>query len=102
MFLTDLTMVDTGNPDKVTMEGSPIELVNFVKLRKTAVIIKQMQLFQQTSYSLEIVAQIQNLLTAMKASNIQEEEAYQVSLKVEPREVQPSPTATWTFYWNGT
>jgi son of sevenless-like protein len=86
MFLTDLTFVDTGNQDRLQMEGSSIELVNFVKLRKTAIIIKQMQLFQQTSYSLEVVAPIQTLLDAVRRTNLNEDDAYLVSLKVEPRD----------------
>lgn len=48
MFLTDLTFIDTGNPDKLQPVGeehqqSSEPLINFAKLRKTAAVIKNIQ-----------------------------------------------------------
>lgn len=69
MFLTDLTFIDQGIPDKLKSEKIPegitifikvsyVGLINFDKLRQTAIVIKQIQLFQQTGYSLEPVKEV--------------------------------------------
>jgi hypothetical protein len=83
MFLTDLTFIDQGNPDKLTTTA--IELVNFVKLRKTAVCIKQIQHFQETGYNEETVPIIKDYLNNQMAKTLTEEEAYNLSITLEPR-----------------
>lgn len=89
MFLTDLTFIDTGNLDRIPKtDAHKEELVNFVKLRKTALVIKQIQLFQNTGYSLAQVLPIQDYFHTFKATNITESEAFKKSLLLEPREPQ--------------
>jgi len=83
MYLTDLTMIDT-TPD-FTKNPFDAELINFDKLRKTALVIKQIQLFQHTGYSLEVVPQIRDYLLTVKERNMSEEDAFKMSLVLEPR-----------------
>lgn len=87
IILQDLTFIDTGNPDTIKTPTNRQELINFIKLRKTAIIIKNMQLFQQTGYSLEIVKEIQEYLLKIKEINFNEEESYKISLSLEPRDL---------------
>jgi len=89
MFLTDLTFIDQGNPDKIQVdivEGGQHSLINFVKLRRTAIVIKQIQLFQQTGYSLEPVSQIREYVLTRKQKSLSEEESFKISLNLEPRD----------------
>lgn len=86
MFLTDLTFIDQGIPDRLKSEKIQDGLINFDKLRQTAIVIKQIQLFQQTGYGLEPVKEIREYLTTVKERNVEEEEAYKLSLLLEPRE----------------
>jgi len=86
MFLTDLTFIDTGNPDMLKREDSSSELINFVKYRRTASVIKQLQHFQQTGFSLEVVQELRDYLNNVKETNINEDMAYKLSLNFEARE----------------
>ncbi len=83
MFLTDLTFIDTGNPDMITTEKG--SLINFVKLRKTANVIKQIQHFQATGYNEQVVPIIKDYLMNAMTKNYNEEEAYNLSITLEPR-----------------
>jgi len=86
MFLTDLTFIDDGNPERIESEHYPEGLINFIKLRKTALIIKDIQHFQQTGYPNQVVPPIKQFLLNMTSNTINPDEAYRISLQLEPRE----------------
>merc|ERR1712065_35855 len=81
MYLTDLTFTDEGNPDTVG-KG----LINFDKWSKVARSVRELLRFQQVLYSLKPQAQVAKLLGGdLSFALLGEEEAYQLSLKFEPR-----------------
>ena len=89
MYLTDLTFIDT-TPDHIKSPHFEDGLINFDKLRKTALVIKQIQLFQHTGYSLEVVPRIKEYLQTVKERNMTEEECFKQSLALEPRVPAPA------------
>ena len=76
-YLTDLTFIEDGNPD---MDGS---LINFDKRYKVAAVIGEIQQYQRIGYSFNYDWKIQSWLNNLPT--VDEEEAYRISLKVEPR-----------------
>jgi hypothetical protein len=77
VFLTDLTFIEDGNPDILNNK------LNFIKRRKLAMLIRDLQTYQQTPYELHEVAELQIPLQAIKPPS--EEELYKESLVREPR-----------------
>ena len=84
MFLTDLTFIDS-NPDRIDSAEVKDGLINFSKLRKTAEVIKHIQHFQLTGYNEVAVPIIRDFLFQAAIKNFSEDEAYKVSLVLEPR-----------------
>jgi hypothetical protein len=83
-----LTLIDVGNPDRITSSSVEGGLINFVKLRKTAEVIKHIQHFQQTGYNESQVPIIQEYLQSIATKNLfTEDQAYNRSLEVEPRQI---------------
>eukprot|EP01102_Stenamoeba_stenopodia_P023215 TRINITY_DN9920_c0_g1_i2.p1 TRINITY_DN9920_c0_g1~~TRINITY_DN9920_c0_g1_i2.p1 ORF type:complete len:887 (+),score=262.77 TRINITY_DN9920_c0_g1_i2:248-2908(+) len=80
MYLTDLTFIEDGNPDKLA-DG----LINFAKRRRIAAVILEIQQYQQTPYALQPIPTIINLLSG-GLQGLDEKAAYNMSLMVEPRE----------------
>ena len=79
-YLTDLTFIEDGNPD---MDG---HLINFDKRYKVAAVIGEIQQYQKIGYDFVPYSQVQYWLT--KLESVDEEEAYSISLKVEPRNTE--------------
>ena len=77
MYLTDLTFIEDGNPDKVG------DLPNFFKRRLIANVIAEIQQYQQTPYQLEEAASIKKFLLGVDL--LDKEIAYQRSLLIVPR-----------------
>jgi son of sevenless len=77
MYLKDLTFIEDGNPDKKD------DMLHFSKCKLLADVIKSIQFYQNTSYSILIYNDIRNLLMNLDTWN--SEELYQMSLKAEPR-----------------
>ncbi|TPX38480.1 hypothetical protein SeMB42_g04911 [Synchytrium endobioticum] len=91
--LTDMTFIELGNPDYLP-ESS---FINFDKRRKIFQVMKDIQKFQSTPFELAAVPGIQKWLEAVGAGGSgldtvgvarlsNEDELYQISLAVEPRE----------------
>lgn len=76
--LTDLTFIEDGNPNILN------DKINFIKRRKLAMLIRDIQTYQQTPYSLQSVPELQERLKAI--SNIDDEKLYKLSLDFEPRQ----------------
>ena len=79
-YLTDLTFIEDGNQN---MDGT---LINFDKRYKIAAVIGEIQQYQKIGYDFSPYPQIQFWLTELEA--VDEEEAYSISLKVEPRNTE--------------
>ena len=80
IYLTDLTFIEEGNSD---MDGN---LINFDKRYKIAAILSEIQQFQKSGYSsFTEDTTIQYWLRHLPS--VSEEEAYSISLKVEPRDL---------------
>ena len=87
MYLTDLTFIEDGHPDFVN-EESEKEMINFVKCRQLAVVIQDIQQYQQKCYSFKKVPTILAYLQRLEEHKTNDE-LYQVSLEVEPRTPKP-------------
>ncbi|KAL6041549.1 Son of sevenless 1 [Balamuthia mandrillaris] len=79
VYLTDLTFIEDGNQDLIP--GS--SLVNFVKRRKVASVIREIQQYQQTPYNFACVTFIQDFLQNLR--QMSSDEAYNRSLAIIPR-----------------
>ncbi|KAJ3441395.1 ras guanine nucleotide exchange factor i-related [Anaeramoeba flamelloides] len=78
MFLTDITFISTGSPDKVN------GLINFTKRKLLYNVVSKIQEYQRVSYKFFPIHQIQ-VLFRKKLYSIGEKELYHLSLKREPR-----------------
>ena len=87
VFLTDLTMIEDGNPDMIT---HAVPLINFVKRRKVAEVIGAIQRYQSTPYNFEVVPVIRDYLIDASSRAMGESELYDASLVLEPRAPRPS------------
>ncbi|KNE64128.1 hypothetical protein AMAG_09188 [Allomyces macrogynus ATCC 38327] len=87
MYLTDLTFISDGNPDR---RGPDLRLINFDKHAKTARTVSDLLRFQ-VPYALIEVPELQNYLAdqLMHARRATQDDLYRRSLVVEPR----APTA---------
>ncbi|RVE66231.1 hypothetical protein OJAV_G00124020 [Oryzias javanicus] len=79
MYLTDLAFIEEGTPN-FTEEG----LVNFSKMRMISHIIREIRQFQQAPYRIEHQPKVTQFLLD-KASVMDEDALYELSLKLEPR-----------------
>ncbi|KAH6564709.1 hypothetical protein BASA62_007757 [Batrachochytrium salamandrivorans] len=83
-YLTDLTFIADGNPD--TLKGRD-NIINFAKMSKTAETLRDIQQFQHIKYALHKVPEIQDFLDSVLVEDATETEFYEMSLKVEPRNI---------------
>ncbi|KAG0231882.1 hypothetical protein BGX31_005329 [Mortierella sp. GBA43] len=83
MYLTDLVMIQDGNPDFLKKSNT---LVNFYKRVKTAEVIREIQQYQSVPYCLTAVPEIQAFIRRGMDSTKSDEELYNMSLQLEPRE----------------
>ncbi|OQD89903.1 hypothetical protein PENANT_c002G07382 [Penicillium antarcticum] len=79
LFLKDLTFIEDGNPS-VTSEG----LINFHKCTMLASCVHEIQRFQQASYCLQIVPEIQDYLVTQLQSAPDVHDMYERSCVLEP------------------
>ena len=78
MYLTDLVFIEEGNKDMIQNN-----LINFDKRRKIALVIREIQQYQQTPYCLKAIPEIQAIL--LSPDNVSEDDLYKLSLELEPR-----------------
>lgn len=83
VYLTDLTFIEDGNPDFLPDS----HFINFEKRRKVAMIIREIQAYQTTYFTFELLDTIQEFLKNLQEVN--EQELYRLSLIAEPREEEP-------------
>ena len=99
IYLTDLTFIEGGNPDLLN------NMINFVKRRKLALVIRDLQTYQQTSYPQQPIPQLNQLLLDISEDDplMKDDKAlYDLSLRREERKqsnsanspATPKPAAT--------
>ncbi|PVD19918.1 hypothetical protein C0Q70_20412 [Pomacea canaliculata] len=87
MYLTDLSFIEEGTPN-FTEDG----LVNFSKMRMIAHVIREIRLFQQTSYKIEHHPRVTSYLLD-PTRLFDEEQTYKASLDIEPKQSRLSMTS---------
>lgn len=87
VYLTDLTFIEDGNPDFLAGAGS---FINFEKRRKVSVIIREIQGYQITPFSLQPVPPLLQYLESHSKLDLrvihEDKELYALSLKHEKRQ----------------
>lgn len=82
IYLQDLTFIEDGNSNFLKKSN---HLINFSKRMKTAEVIRDLQQYQSTHYMLQAVPDIQEFIQTHLHSSREEEELYNISLRLEPR-----------------
>ncbi|KAI9266012.1 ras guanine nucleotide exchange factor domain-containing protein [Sporodiniella umbellata] len=83
IYLQDLTFIEDGNSNFLKKSS---HLISFAKRMKTASVIEDLQQYQSTHYMLTVVPDIQEFIKTHLQSSRDEEELYNLSLRLEPRE----------------
>lgn len=97
VYLTDLTFIDEGNMNLLR----PNQFINFNKHRMTAEVVKEIGTYQSTPYVLTPVQGIQRFIKDSLVEVHSDEELYQQSLQLEPRERDESEKITKMLIENG-
>ncbi|KAF9430795.1 hypothetical protein BGZ94_003845 [Podila epigama] len=82
VYLTDLVMIEDGNPDILRSTNNHI---NFYKRVSTAEVIREIQQYQSQPYCLTTVPEIQAFIRRGLANSKSVSELYDMSLALEPR-----------------
>ncbi|KAI3658394.1 hypothetical protein MP638_001394 [Amoeboaphelidium occidentale] len=90
IYLTDLTMIESGNADFLRENK---DLINFHKRYLTSQVIQEITRFQHAAYDLEPVEEIASWLTSREVKDVQQ--VYEISLELEPREAATSGGKTF-------
>ncbi|KAF9988961.1 hypothetical protein BGZ75_008142 [Mortierella antarctica] len=83
VYLTDLVMIQDGNPD--FLKGAE-QHINFYKRVSTAEVIREIQQYQAVPYCLTLVPEIQAFIRRGLDNSKNVAELYEMSLALEPRE----------------
>jgi len=85
MTLTDLIYIQDGNPDLYKDEtGKETEMYNWEKIQLIGTAFQRLSHLQRTSFSFEPQGNLIRIIHSMRPT-ITEEDAYQLSLKIQPR-----------------
>ncbi|KAF9166445.1 hypothetical protein DFQ26_007832 [Actinomortierella ambigua] len=82
VYLTDLVMIQDGNPDYLRQSNHHI---NFYKRVSTAEVIREIQQYQSVPYCLTAVPEIQTFIRRGMTQSQQVQQLYDMSLELEPR-----------------
>ncbi|KAF9973435.1 hypothetical protein BGZ73_003328 [Actinomortierella ambigua] len=82
VYLTDLVMIQDGNPDYLRQSNHHI---NFYKRVSTAEVIREIQQYQSVPYCLTAVPEIQAFIRRGMTQSQQVQQLYDMSLELEPR-----------------
>jgi len=83
LFLSDLTFIEEGNPDILTVDDTL--LINFPKHEMLFRTIKNLEKYQQSKYDLQKKEPYYSLLYQMPG--LDEKELYNLSMEREPRNI---------------
>ncbi|KAF9931619.1 hypothetical protein BGZ65_004799, partial [Modicella reniformis] len=84
VYLTDLVMIEDGNPDY--LKGTTEQHINFYKRVSTAEVIREIQQYQAVPYCLTSVREIQEFIRRGMNQAKSVADLFDMSLLVEPRE----------------
>ncbi|KAG0219916.1 hypothetical protein BGX33_011390, partial [Mortierella sp. NVP41] len=90
IYLTDLVMIEDGNPDILRKTDNHI---NFYKRVSTAEVIREIQQYQSVPYCLTMVPEIQAFIRRGMDNAKSVTELYDMSLALEPRETEEEKMA---------
>ncbi|KAL1862706.1 hypothetical protein VTK73DRAFT_6675 [Phialemonium thermophilum] len=82
VYLTDLTFIEDGIPSVIKKTN----MINFAKRSKTAEVIRDIQQYQNVTYSLQPVPELQEYIISNMQAAGDVHEMYDKSLQIEPRE----------------
>ena len=82
-MLADLTFIEDGNSDRLKSDE---RLINFSKRQMTADKIQEIMIYQSTPYNLTPVPSIQKLIEDNLIDSRKDEDLFDQSLRLEPRE----------------
>ncbi|KAL9654235.1 hypothetical protein ABK040_010267 [Willaertia magna] len=87
IYLTDLTFIEDGNPDRINSTKTSRNLINWRKRQFVANVISEVMQYKNPPYNIQPVHQIQELLKNTLDNHVimDETEMFNLSLKVEPR-----------------
>ncbi|EFC39846.1 aimless RasGEF-like protein [Naegleria gruberi] len=90
IYLTDLTMIEDGNPDVIKHPKTQRSLINWKKRQLVANTISEVMQYKNPPYNIQQVHQIQELLknTFENHEMVEEKKLFEKSLITEPRSVQ--------------
>lgn len=91
VYLTDLTFIEDGNPDRLTKGNG--RLINFGKRQKAAEVIREILIYQSTPYNLQSVAGIQRFIEDNLVESRSDTDLYAQSIALEPREKEDERVA---------
>lgn len=83
VYLTDLTFIEDGNSDRLKTDE---RLINFSKRQMTADKISEIVIFQSTPYNFHPIEGIQKFIDDNLVDSRSDEELFEQSLRLEPRE----------------
>jgi len=83
VFLQDLTYLEDGNSDYLTVVCGRKDIINFEKMRQLAEVIQQVQYYQQHSYPFTKVESIYGFFSNSLPC-LTEQECYMRSREIEP------------------
>ena len=79
-----MTFIEDGNTDIIEHNGK--KLIHFMKYRRLAVVIRDIQQYQQKSYNFDIEDTIREYLEQL--DHLTDDGLFKISLELEPREVR--------------
>ncbi|KAI9197088.1 ras guanine nucleotide exchange factor domain-containing protein [Polychytrium aggregatum] len=93
-YLTDLTFIADGNPDYVQSTATGNQLINYSKRTKTAEIILEIKQYQNQSYNLVPVLEVQRWIRGSFTEIPPDSVLYEQSLALEPKDSNANDTIT--------
>ena len=82
VYLTDLTFIEDGIPSRLKRQ----DLINFSKRTKIAEVVREIQTYQNASYSFQSVSELQDYILSSMQVAVNVNDLYNKSLLLEPRE----------------
>ncbi|KAL9657697.1 hypothetical protein ABK040_005050 [Willaertia magna] len=87
IYLSDLTFIEDGNPDRINSTKTSRNLINWRKRQFVANVISEVMQYKNPPYNIQPVHQIQELLKNTLDNHVimDETEMFNLSLKIEPK-----------------
>ena len=92
MFLTDLTFIEEGSAAIIYSD-----VINFGKRQLACDVIRNIQQYQQCPYNLQVVESIRAFFFSQTQQSLNEDDAFNLSLRIEPPQRYSPPTSIPTL-----